>query len=226
MGKKLDLVGQVFGRLTVVSKADRSNSRKVLWNCECSCGNSKVVRGCSLKSGDTQSCGCLNAERAKGLHTTHGLHKHPLYKVFIGMIDRCFNPKSTHYEDYGGRGITICDRWKDSLGNFIEDVAVGYGKGLHLDRINNDGNYTPDNVRWVTPQQNNMNRGGAKNSTSKYKGVSWNKATTKWRADIRKDGKLHYLGLFTDETEAALAYNEKAKELFGEYANLNKTGGV
>lgn len=220
--KKIDLFGKVFNRLTVIEDVGRGKQGHVLWRCECSCGNSVVTCSADLRQGNTQSCGCLMIDQVKEANTTHGLRKHPLYNVWLKMKDRCFNPKANSYENYGGRGITVCDRWKDSLENFIEDVYPKYKEGLQLDRINNDGNYEPDNVRWVTNQQNSMNRGSDKNSSSKYKGVCWNKGTSKWQANIQKDGKLCHLGLFTDERDAAVAYNKAANDLFGEFANLNK----
>lgn len=221
MGKKIDLTGQTFNRLTVVEEAGKDKGGRILWNCECSCGNTKVVRGDHLRDRRTQSCDCLRIDKVKEAIITHGLGKHPLYKVWSDMKTRCYNPKSKNYQNYGGMGTTVCDRWKESFQDFYNDVSEGYEKGLELDRTNNDGDYEPANVRWVTPHQNLMNRGSHKDSTSKYKGVFWNKSASKWVAQVTKDGKRHHLGYFTDETEAALAYNEKAKELFGGYACLN-----
>lgn len=221
MARTIDLTGQVFGRLTVVSEGGRGERGRVLWNCECVCGNTIVVRADSLKSGQT-SCGCFRKEVVKDTNTKHGLRKHPLYQVWANMKDRCYNIKCKYYPNYGSRGITICDRWKDSFENFYNDVVEGYEEGLQLDRIDNDGNYEPNNVRWVKSQQNSMNRGGHKNTSSRYKGVSWNKKINKWVAQIQKDGKKHHLGSFSNEHEAAVAYNKKAKEFFVEYAYLNK----
>lgn len=224
MAKVIDLKGQVFGRLTVLSEEGKASNGNIVWKCQCSCGNTKNIVGGSLRKGDTTSCGCLRDERIKETNTKHGLTKHPLYRVWLGMKDRCYNEKFKQYQDYGGKGVTVCDSWKYSFENFYSDVVEKYRKGLQIDRIDNNGNYEPDNVRWVTPQQNTMNRGGRLNCTSKYKGVYWDEEANKWRAGIQKSGKVYRLGMFTDETEAAKAYNEKAKELFGEYANLNKIG--
>lgn len=91
--KKLELAGQKFGRLTVISEAGRDKFSRVLWNCECSCGNFKVVLGYNLNKGVTHSCGCISKERLKEINTTHRLHKHPLYQVWNDMKNRCFNPK-------------------------------------------------------------------------------------------------------------------------------------
>lgn len=127
--------------------------------------------------------------------------------------------------NYGGRGIKVCERWSEpenkGLVNFIEDMGGTYQQGLQLDRKDNNGHYSPENCRWVTRQQNNFNRGGRKGCTSKYKGVHWDKHHSKWRASIRLNGKLINIGRFDDEVDAAISYNRKAVELFGEYASLN-----
>lgn len=226
MGAKLDLTGQVFHRLTVISEAGRSKDKKVIWNCECLCGNSVAVVSSFLRSGDTKSCGCLRKEKLSEMVNekvkTHGLSKHPLFKVWDSMKERCYNPNHKSHKDYGERGITVCDKWRYSFEEFYNDAILGYAKGLQLDRVKNDEGYAPENIRWVTAQQNNMNRRGSKNGSSKYKGVGWDNTRNSWRAWIKKDYKLKGLGYYGSEDDAALAYNEAAKELFGEYAYLNK----
>lgn len=225
MGIKLSLVGQVFGRLTVVSESKELKGKNVTWSCKCLCGNTVVVAGSPLVCGRTKSCGCLQKEQlAKTVSEkvkTHGLSKHPLHKVWSSMKERCYNPKVSHYKYYGGRGVKVCDRWKDSFENFYNDVIEGYNKGLQIDRIDNDGIYEPSNCRWVTQQQNRLNRGSVSGSSSKYKGVFWDKKAKKWRVVISKDGVKHRLGWFNDEDEAARVYDRAAQELFGEFAYLN-----
>lgn len=223
MGNRLDLIGNQYGRLLVVERKGSDEHRNAIWKCICSCqdANEVMVTTNQLRSGNTKSCGCLSKETARNLLQTHGLRYHPLYQVWRNMLARCNNPKASKYSQYGGRGIKVCDRWLSSIENFIEDVSEGYEKGLELDRINNDGDYEPDNVRWVTHQQNNMNKRSRKNTSSKYKGVSWMPKKGKWRAYITVNGKFHSLGSFLSEEDAAKAYNEAAKEMFGEYANLN-----
>lgn len=226
MAKTLELIGCTFGRLIVLDYAEprygKGGQKVARWKCLCNCGNTEeiLVDSASLRSGNTKSCGCIKRERI----TKHGLSKHPLYKVWHNMKERCYNPQSINYGGYGGKGITVCSRWLTSFENFYEDVLEGYSNGLELDRKENDGNYTIDNVRWVTTQQNQMNKGSWKNSTSKYKGVCWDKKTKKWRASIQKDREVIYLGQFIDEKDAAIVYNKAALELFGEYANLNIIG--
>lgn len=218
MGKLLDLTDQKFGRLTATRLAGRDGNR-IMWECLCECGTHKLVRGSHLVSGATISCGCYR----KDMMTTHGLYKHPLYHVWGGMNSRCNDSNNKAYKNYGGRGVTVCDRWRD-FKNFYTDVLPTYSSGLEIDRIDVNGDYCPENCRWVTPQQNNMNRGANLRSTSVFKGVSWNLNAKKWTAKIKKDGKGKHLGYYTDEGDAARAYNKAAIELFGEYAHLNDLG--
>lgn len=226
MSSKIDLTGQVFGRLTVIEDVGRNKKGEVLWRCSCSCGEGRevVTKGTNLKSGNTESCGCLQKEGMSSRQTTHGMSKHPLYSVWCGIKDRCYNPKHVHYDLYGGKGVTLHREWLENVENFIKDLYPSYEKGLQLDRINNDGNYEPNNVRWVTNQQNQMNKRSNRNSSSKYKGVCWSDG--KWASVIRKDGKNRFLGRFLVEEDAALAYNTAAIEMFGEYANLNEISTV
>lgn len=223
MPAKVDLKGKVYGRLTVIKESnERAKNGHIVWICECKCGKETKAPSGHLKSGHTRSCGCLHKERTVKHSTTHGLRQHPLYNVHSSMKNRCTNPKSKAYRNYGGRGIKVCDRWLESFENFYEDIIEGYIKGLQLDRIDNDGDYSKENCRWVTPQQNSMNRGVNRKGSSIYKGVILDKISRKWVSKFKQNGKVHYIGTFTLETEAALAYNKKALELNGEYAYLNK----
>lgn len=223
MPNKLDLIGHVFGRLTVVDEVpERTKYGQIKMVCICECGKITSVRKSDLRGGATSSCGCYQKQANVERNTTHGLSRGSLYYIWSGIKKRCCNPTHHNYASYGGRGITVCERWLESFENFLEDMGEGYKKGLQIDRRDNDGNYEPSNCRWTTPQQNAQNRGSRKGGSSKYKGVSWNKVQCKWQVSIKKDNKAKCLGTFTDEADAALAYNEAAKELFGEYANLNK----
>lgn len=152
----VDLTGQQFGRLTVMRLADHRNKfNQLLWHCRCECGNKTIVVGGSLRSGGTRSCGCF--PRGGGRPSVHGHsiegQEHPLWKTWMSMRTRCANPNDPYY---GGRGIKVCGRW-DNFVNFVADMGER-PPGHVLDRINNDGNYEPSNVRWVTPKQSAANR--------------------------------------------------------------------
>jgi hypothetical protein len=152
-----DYIGKTFMYLTIVSDAGRDkNGRYVI--AQCKCGSVRRYRLSHVKYGKILSCGCYNSERASERQKTHGLSKHPLYKVYRSMKARCYNPNVKKYERWGGRGIIICDLWLNSFEVFYEwSLKNGYSKGLQIDRINNDGNYEPSNCRWVEHKINARN---------------------------------------------------------------------
>lgn len=160
MGKFIDLTGQKFGRLTVIKRAENQNSH-TRWVCDCECGNSVIAKGIHLKSGHTQSCGCAKIELHTKRLTKHGYCGTSLYNVWCSMKERCCNKQAQRYNDYGGRGIKVCSRWLNSFEAFYEDVSKlpHFGeKGYSLDRINNDGNYEPSNIRWATAKEQANNK--------------------------------------------------------------------
>ncbi len=161
----MNLIGQKFNRLLVINKAEPYISPKgqiqSMWLCKCDCGSIKAIRGYSLKNGLTKSCGCLVAEESRKANTKHGLRNTKFYGEWAAMKCRCFNKNFKNYKDYGGRGITVCEEWKNSFQTFYDYVSQlphFNEKGYSLDRINNDGNYEPDNVRWATATQQNYNQ--------------------------------------------------------------------
>jgi len=161
MSKKMEIVGQKFGRLTVlefwdirIRTGDKKESR---WLCKCECGNEAIVVGSSLRSGGTSSCGCLKKEIIKKTFTTHGMSADPLYYVWKNMLERCSNEDLKFFKHYGGRGISVCAEWKD-MNKFIDWAnRNGYKKGLEIDRIDNDGNYIPNNCRFTTRKEQLLN---------------------------------------------------------------------
>lgn len=158
-GHTFDLDGQRFGRLTVVGRAERPDTKSgayVYWMAECDCGGKAVVRSSRLVSGETQSCGCLRVERIKAANTSHGMTNTKTWKVWSSMWERCTNEASPHFKGYGARGISVCERWKE-FPNFLEDMGVKPA-GKSLDRINNNGNYEPSNCRWADCKTQSRNR--------------------------------------------------------------------
>ena len=149
-----DLTGKRFGRL-VVLRFGKSQRRNVRWICRCDCGEKSMPFGQSLTRGQAKSCGCLGRELAAQRHTTHGESDPPtpMYRIYRGMIQRCCDPTNKKYHCYGGRGIAVCRRWLKNYVNFRDDIMrlLGPRPPKHsIDRINNNGNYCPSNVRWST----------------------------------------------------------------------------
>ena len=146
-----NLVGQRFNRLTVVQRAPDSPSGAIRWNCVCDCGKTKnSVQSGNLKNGAVKSCGCLRSETMQVIKKTHGLRHTDEYGIWSKMIQRCHNENNQKYRIYGGRGITVCDRWRYSFANFYEDMGPRPSKMHSIDRENNEDGYHPGNCSWAT----------------------------------------------------------------------------
>lgn len=175
MGKFVDLTGQKFGRLVVIKKASNNKQGIVCWLCQCECGNIKIVRGDSLKQGLTLSCGCLHKNAVKNAckinFLKHGLSKTRINNIWFDMKARCYNKESINYKNYGGRGITVCNEWKnDFLAFYNWAIKNGYNDTFSIDRINVNGNYYPDNCRWVDIKTQSNNR--RNNHLITYNGIT------------------------------------------------------
>ena len=165
MGDRKSLVGQKIERLYVKSIAyeecdSRGHFRQYRYLCQCDCGKEKIIPAYSLKNG-VKSCGCAISEALIKRNYKHGLSQTDIWIKYNHMKERCLNPNASHYERYGGRGISICDEWLGENGfeNFTKwSYEHGYKKGLSLDRKDNDGNYTPDNCRWIQFRYQCFNR--------------------------------------------------------------------
>ncbi|MFA7176145.1 MAG: hypothetical protein WC114_02765 [Smithellaceae bacterium] len=157
-----DLTGQRFGRLVAQYYAGRCGA-VTQWVCLCDCGQYIIVHRGHLQSGRISSCGCLRAEltanrnRNSQHSRTHGLSDHPYYTIWAGMLHRCEHPNATGYANYGGRGIRVCDRWKQSFAAFIADMGERPSPSHSIDRINTYGDYAPDNCRWATAVEQSRN---------------------------------------------------------------------
>lgn len=157
MPSKLMLAGERFGKLVVVAESGRDKHGAVMWLCTCACGATAAVRGSGLKAGTTRSCGCGVAEAAS-MPRSHGQTGSPLYQRWRAMLGRTGNPKHHEYANYGGRGIGVCARWRQSFEAFQADMGPGFSPDLELDRRDVDGDYEPGNCRWVTSTEQQRNK--------------------------------------------------------------------
>jgi hypothetical protein len=206
MAPFVDLTGKRFGRLKVLHKTDkRSSSGSVIWQCQCVCYQRPLVSTAALRSGQ-MSCGCLRDEVAADMMTTHGMSYTRTYSSWEHMIQRCYNPNHDSYKDYGGRGTTACERWRNSFEEFHADMG-DCPEGMTLDRYPiRDGNYEKGNCRWATPQQQIINTDRVQNAV----GVRQTK-NGRIQARIERHKRQITLGAY-DTEEVAIAVRRKVKE--------------
>lgn len=191
--RSLDIAGQKFGRLTAVRIAGKQG-RAVVWLCRCDCGKDAAVRSDNLRAKvrPVTSCGCAKrgdpkpprvSLRRKG--EMHGMSRTPEYRAWSQAIRRCHVPKSLNFKNYGGRGISVCQEWKASFAAFFAHVGLRPHPSMSIDRINNDGNYEPGNVRWATrTMQNNNTRKTAKRMTPEQRRADCIRIAVEYQARI------------------------------------------
>ena len=186
----IDMTGQRYGRYTVLEYVGQNSDHKAVWKCRCDCGTIKNVSGKDLRSGNTKSCGCYNLEKNRKnpalWKPVHGLSHHPLMQVWSDIKQRCHNEKANCYKWYGGRGIKLCEEWMVFKNFYDWAVNNGYKKGLTLDRIDPNGDYSPDNCRWVTMKVQQNNRRNNKMLT--INGVT--KTMSEWSDEYGVDYRL------------------------------------
>ena len=161
MGALIDYTGQKFGRLFVVKRVDNNKYQQVQWLCRCECGGEKVVTANALREGYTKSCGCLKKEQdyINIAHKTHNMSSTRIYNIWRQMKSRCYSPNCKRHKFYYDKGIIVCNEWKNDFVTFYNwAIENGYKENLTLDRIDNDGNYEPNNCRWATITEQNNNQ--------------------------------------------------------------------
>ena len=191
------------------TESSKGKTRFGLYKCGL-CGTEFKANTNNVVQGKTRSCGCYHKRRVSKTHKTHGLVETRLYSIWADIKKRTLNLKHKNYKDYGERGITICDEWKNDVKAFYNwAMSNGYeeNKGLSIDRIDNDGDYSPENCRWTTQTIQTRNQRIYKNNSSGYKGIHFDKKLGKYRAKICVNKKRIHLGYFQTTVEGAIAYN-------------------
>lgn len=212
-----DFVGKSFSRLRVIERLENDKWNSTMWLCECECGNLSKVRASDLIKEKQKSCGCLKKEQSSETgkkSKTHGMKGERPYQIWDCMKQRCLNPKSNNYKNYGERGVSVCEKWMTFEG-FWEDMQEGYSEHLSIDRIDVSGNYCKDNCKWSTYSEQGYNKRKICTNKSGRTGVCWDKNSCKWEAKIVFQGKKIYLGRYESFEDAVKAREEAELKYFG-----------
>lgn len=201
MSKVRDLTGLQFDRLKVIERSNdhiqKNGRRRIMWKCQCTCGNSTIVYGDNLKKGVSKSCGCLRKEVASKRRSSHHESKDRLYGIWCSMKSRCYNKNTAAFKDYGGRGIIICDSWQNSYKSFAKWAKTnGYTDSASIDRIDNNGDYTPENCRWTDAKEQARNR--RNNVLITYRGETHN--ITDWARILKINPKTLFYRYYSGKS--------------------------
>lgn len=225
VASKLDIKGLTFGRLTALSYTTGSRKAKGKWLCLCECGEKREVSTNNLTSGKTKSCGCITRELTTKRNTKHGKRYTREHRAWCAMKNRCNNENATGYENYGGRGIKVCERWDKSFLDFFDDMGEMPSGDLTLERINPDCDYTPDNCKWATKYEQARNKRMFRNNKSGFKGVCYSEQTRSWIAYWNDDtGKQKRRSFSSNKYGMQTAKNLAVKERITQLNKLNKIG--
>ena len=205
-------IGSKFGLWTVIGNPV-TYKRKTIYRCRCACGKERDVYACHLRSGQSQACGCVAAKKSGDRTRTHGMTLTREYRVWRAMIDRCHYPSNKAYPRYGGRGIFVCDKWRNSFENFFADMGKRPSDGHSIDRIKNDIGYEPGNCRWATATEQARNRRKEKATASGVAGVHLTPHGN-WIARIGSGYQVVNLGTFKNLSDAVDARKRAEKELW------------
>lgn len=204
----IDLVGERFFRLLVISPTKHRSGTSIVWECKCDCGVSCFVNGQNLRDGRQKSCGCWR----KSLKASHGMSKTRIYRLWCAMLSR--TKYKERYKNHAGRGISVCPAWR-FFENFNADMGESYQDNLELDRVDVNGDYCKENCRWVDKSTQAFNKRPHKKNKSGRTGVFLHEASGKWDVKIGKDGKYLYLGRYTTFEEAVEVREAAEIEYFG-----------
>lgn len=213
-----DFTGETCGNLKIIKfdswHVQPSGQKKSKWLCECSCGNLVKVQGGNLRPDHTTSCGCVQKLRTSQARKSHGMSESLTYKSWLSMKERCTCPSSKTYPDYGGSGVTVCDRWLQSFENFLEDMGER-PEGTSINRINGAKVYSKENCEWANRSIQGYDQKKRCTNTPGRTGVYFIKVTNNWAARITKDNKQIHLGFFDDFSVASQIREAEEIKLFG-----------